>query len=32
MSFSKADAALSFCAYFADLTDEDLIEGQYDFE
>jgi hypothetical protein len=32
VSFSKADAAISFCSYFADLTDEEILEGQWDFE
>jgi len=32
MSFSKSDAALSFTAYFAELTEEELLDGQWDYE
>jgi hypothetical protein len=32
VSWSKEDAALSFASYFAELTDADLLNEQWDFE
>jgi hypothetical protein len=32
MSFNRDDAALSFCAYFAELSDEDILGEQWDYE
>lgn len=32
VSWSKEKAALSFTAYFAELSDEDILEGQWDYE
>jgi len=32
VSWSREDAAVDFVAYFANLADDDIINGQWDFE